>query len=126
MTRGSTGSCAATFPHELFERFGAELSGHPLRREIIATVVANDMINLGGITFAFRAMEETSVSEAAVARAFVALREIFEFDKLVAELNELPASFPTDLWCTVHLDMRRLLDRAVRWYINHVDSGRGR
>ncbi|UNK47069.1 NAD-glutamate dehydrogenase [Arthrobacter sulfonylureivorans] len=111
------------FPQELVERFGDELSGHPLRREIIATVVANDMINMGGITFAFRVLEETSVSEADVARAFVALREIFEFDKLVAELNELPASFPTDLWCTVHLDMRRLLDRAVRWYINHVDSG---
>ena len=111
------------FPQELVERFGDDLSGHPLRREIIATVVANDMINMGGITFAFRVLEETAVSEADVARAFVALREIFEFDKLVEELNELPASFPTDLWCTVHLDMRRLLDRAVRWYINHVDSG---
>ena len=43
------------FPQELVERFGDDLSGHPLRREIIATVVANDMINMGGITFAFRA-----------------------------------------------------------------------
>ncbi len=107
----------AYFPQQLRERFDAELDTHPLRREIIATVVANDMINLGGITFAFRAIEETSATEAAVAKAFVALREVYELDVMITELNELPASFPTEHWSTVHLDIRRILDRAVRWVI---------
>lgn len=110
------------FPHQLVERFEADLDAHPLRREIIATVVANDMINVGGITFAFRAMEETSVPEATVARAFVALREIYELDALIDAMAQLPPSFPTEQWCTVQLDMRRLLDRAVRWFINHVGT----
>ncbi len=107
----------AYFPTQLRERFDAELDTHPLRREIIATVVANDMINLGGITFAFRVMEETSASEVAVAKAFIALREVYELDAMVGELNSLPASFPTEHWSTVHLDIRRLLDRAVRWLL---------
>ena len=107
----------AYFPAQLRERFDAELDTHPLRREIIATVVANDMINLGGITFAFRVMEETSASEVAVAKAFVALREVYDLDTMVGELNSLPASFPTEHWSTVHLDIRRLLDRAVRWLL---------
>ena len=106
-TRGSAATLRAYFPKQLRERFDAELDTHPLRREIIATVVANDMINLGGITFAFRAMEETSATEAAVAKAFVALREVYELDIMVDELNELPASFPTEHWSTVHLDIRR-------------------
>ncbi|WP_445153903.1 NAD-glutamate dehydrogenase [Arthrobacter sp. Hor0625] len=114
----------AYFPKQLRERFDAELESHPLRREIIATVVANDMINLGGITFAFRAMEETSAPEAAVAKAFVALREVYELDIMVAELNELPASFPTEHWSTVHLDIRRLLDRAVRWVLGQGSAAR--
>jgi glutamate dehydrogenase len=105
------------FPKQLRERFDAELDTHPLRREIIATVVANDIINLGGITFAFRAIEETSANEVAVAKAFVALREIYELDSMVAELNALPASFPTEHWSEIHLDIRRLLDRAVRWVL---------
>ncbi|MDQ0868758.1 glutamate dehydrogenase [Arthrobacter sp. V1I9] len=107
----------AYFPEQLRERFDAELDTHPLRREIIATIVANDMINMGGITFAFRTMEETSASEVAVAKAFVALREVYELDVMVEELNNLPASFPTEHWSTVHLDIRRLLDRAVRWLL---------
>ena len=106
------------FPRQLRERFDADLDTHPLRREIIATVVANDMINLGGVTFAFRAIEETSANQATVARAFVALREIFELDVMVDELGALPSSFPTEHWTAIHLDMRRLLDRAVRWQVN--------
>jgi glutamate dehydrogenase len=114
----------AYFPEQLRDRFDAELDTHPLRREIIATVVANDMINLGGITFAFRTMEETSASEVAVAKAFVALREVYEFDAMVEELNNLPASFPTEHWSTVHLDIRRLLDRAVRWLLGQGSVSR--
>lgn len=114
----------AYFPQQLRDRFDAELDTHPLRREIIATVVANDMINMGGITFAFRAMEETSATEAAVAKAFVALREVYELDIMVGELNELPASFPTEHWSTVHLDIRRLLDRAVRWVLGQSNASR--
>jgi glutamate dehydrogenase len=112
------------FPRQLRERFDAELDTHPLRREIIATVIANDMINMGGITFAFRTMEETSATEVAVAKAFVALREVYELGTMVSELNDLPASFPTEHWSTVHLDIRRLLDRAVRWLLGQGGASR--
>jgi len=112
------------FPREVAARFDAELDTHPLRREIIATVVANDMVNLGGITFAFRAMEESSADEVAIAKAFVALHEIFDFESMTKALRELPPSFPTEQWCTVQLDMRRLLDRALRWLVNESSGQR--
>src|SRR5699024_4109620 len=37
------------------ERFVEDLVGHPLRREIVTTAVANDLVNRGGITFVQRA-----------------------------------------------------------------------
>ncbi|WP_105030141.1 NAD-glutamate dehydrogenase [Arthrobacter ruber] len=117
------GTLRRYFPQQLVERFDDELDTHPLRREIISTVIANDMINLGGITFAFRVMEETSVAEPVIARAFVALREIYSLGETVDALAALPADFPTDHWTTLHLDLRRLLDRAVRWFVNHVEQG---
>ncbi|WP_026535959.1 NAD-glutamate dehydrogenase [Arthrobacter sp. H14] len=114
---------AGYFPDQLSARFEEELETHPLRREIIATVVANDMVNIGGITFAYRVIEETSVSEATVARAFVVMREIYDLDTLIDGLDALPAGFPTEHWCTIYLDMRRLLDRSVRWFINQSHTG---
>ena len=117
------GTLRRYFPTQIVERFGDQLDTHPLRREIISTVVANDMINIGGITFAFRIIEETSATEAEAARAFTALREIYGVDKVLAELADLPADFPTETWSMMHLDLRRLLDRAVRWFVNHVGRG---
>ncbi|MCC9146452.1 MULTISPECIES: NAD-glutamate dehydrogenase [unclassified Arthrobacter] len=117
------GTLRRYFPKQIVERFGDQLDTHPLRREIISTVVANDMINIGGITFAFRIIEETSATEAEAARAFTSLREIYGIDKVLAGLGALPADFPTQTWSMMHLDLRRLLDRAVRWFVNHVGRG---
>ena len=50
------------FPDPLVERFDDRLGRHPLRREIITTSVVNDLVNRGGITFVFRAKEETGAS----------------------------------------------------------------
>ncbi|WP_426005559.1 NAD-glutamate dehydrogenase [Paenarthrobacter sp. NyZ202] len=107
------------FPQQVSQRFGEQLATHPLRREIVATVIANDMINMGGISFAFRAMEETTVSATAVARAFVVMRQIWDFDSVMEAIAALPASTPSEHGAAVALDMRRLLDRSVRWYVTH-------
>jgi glutamate dehydrogenase len=107
------------FPRQLSERFDIDLDTHPLRREIICTVVANDMINLGGITFAFRAIEETTATPAAVAKAFVVAREVYDLPWMVDRIAALPPEFPTGLAAEVALHMRRVLDRATRWYVTH-------
>ena len=107
------------FPRQLSERFDADLDAHPLRRQIISTVVANDMINLGGITFAFRAIEETTATAAAVAKAFVVAREAFNLPWIVNRLAALPAGYPGEHAAQATLHMRRVLDRATRWYVTH-------
>ncbi|MCZ9880379.1 NAD-glutamate dehydrogenase [Arthrobacter sp. B2a2-09] len=107
------------FPRELSERFDTEMDSHPLRRQIICTVVANDMINLGGITFAFRAIEETTATAAAVARAFVVVREAYELQRFADRVASLPPGFPSEHASAVALPLRRLLDRAARWYVTH-------
>lgn len=107
------------FPRQLSERFDADLDTHPLRRQIICTVVANDMINLGGITFAFRAIEETTATAAAVARAFVVVREAYDLPWFVDRIAGLPPGLASKHAAEVALPMRRTLDRATRWYVTH-------
>ena len=46
----------------LRERFADAIREHPLRREIIATVVVNQMVNLSGISFDHRMTEDTGAS----------------------------------------------------------------
>ena len=105
------------FPAPLVERFGEYLESHPLRKEIICTRVANEMVNLGGITFAYRVTEETNVGVDSVARAFIVARELFELGKSAALHRALPATTALEAWYTVLRDNQRVLDRVVRWLI---------
>ena len=47
------------FPAPLPERFAEHIGHHRLRRELIATIVANQLVDRAGMTFAFRLAEET-------------------------------------------------------------------
>jgi len=90
---------------------------HPLRREIISTVTVNRLINIGGITFVFRAMEETGASPVAVVRAASAAIEVFNIASVWNQINAQDNLIPSQAQTALHLESRRLLDRATRWFL---------
>jgi glutamate dehydrogenase len=105
------------FPTPLRDRYADRMTGHRLRREIVATQLVNEVVNRGGTSFVFRAMEETGASPADVLRAYVVVREIFGLREIWAAVEALDNKVPTALQTIVHLESRRLLDRAVRWLV---------
>ncbi|AKU16250.1 NAD-glutamate dehydrogenase [Luteipulveratus mongoliensis] len=115
------------FPEALRERYADQLREHPLRREIVINAVANSMINRGGITFAFRAGEETGASPEQIARAYVIAREVFGLADFVAAVEALDNKVPTSAQTGLYLEFRRLIDRSVRWILHsrptHLDVG---
>ena len=70
------------FPSALRERFASTMVQHPLRREIIATQISNELVNLSGSTFLFRVVGETAASVADITRAHTATRRAFRVDEL--------------------------------------------
>ncbi len=108
---------AAYFPAAIRQKYVGELHEHPLRREIISNAVANSMINRGGATFAFRAIEETGATPDQVARAFVICREVFGLADFVARVEVLDNVIGTESQTMLYFELRRLLDRSVRWFL---------
>ena len=105
------------FPPLLQERFGEALEAHPLRAQIISTVTTNRLLNIAGITFMFRAMEETGASAVEVVRAASAAMEIFGIPQFWQEINDEDNVIPTSAQVALHLETRRLLDRSTRWFL---------
>src|SRR5450631_3777870 len=105
------------FPNPIREKYQDKLASHPLRREIITNAVVNSMVNRGGMTFAFRASEETGATVEQVTRAFVVCREVFDMVGYVASVEELDNVVSTETQTALYLEFRRLLDRAVRWFL---------
>jgi len=67
---------ARYFPPRIVERFGHLIADHPLKRQIIATMASNDVVNSQGITFASRMGDETGASPSDVVRAFRIARDV--------------------------------------------------
>ncbi|WP_114905417.1 NAD-glutamate dehydrogenase [Ornithinimicrobium murale] len=107
------------FPGPLQDRLGDSLGEHPLRRQIIVNDLANAMVNRGGITFAFRCIEETGATVPQIARAFVVCREVFDMSGFMAAVEALDNQVPTQLQTKLYLEFRRLMDRSVRWFLNN-------
>ncbi|GGK98958.1 NAD-glutamate dehydrogenase [Mangrovihabitans endophyticus] len=110
------------FPTPLRTRFADRMAGHRLRREIITTSLVNEVVNRGGTTFVFRAMEESGASPADVIRAYVVVREVYGLRELWEATERLDNEVPTTAQTAVYLEIRRLLDRAVRWLVSNRRS----
>ncbi|MEZ5117118.1 MAG: NAD-glutamate dehydrogenase [Candidatus Nanopelagicales bacterium] len=104
-------------PVEVVSRYGDRLDAHPLRRDIINTVVGNDVVNHGGITYIYRATEETGASADEVVRAYTVAREVFDLPDFWRRINALDNVVPTAAQSALYLESRRLLDRSTRWFL---------
>jgi glutamate dehydrogenase len=111
------GALVEYFPSALRERFVATMEEHPLRREIIATELANQLVNLSGSTFVFRVAGETSASVADIMRAHMATRLAFGIDKLWADIELLDDVVASEVQADLLLGVRQLFDRATRWFL---------
>jgi glutamate dehydrogenase len=110
------------FPTPLSQRYADAMSTHRLRREITSLVLVNEVVNRGGTSFVFRAMEETGASPADVLRAYVIVRDVYRLPDLWSSLERLGCQVPVAGQTAVYLGTRRLLDRAVRWLLQSRPS----
>ncbi len=113
------------FPDPLPQRYREQMHSHRLRREIIATVVANQLVDRSGTTFAFRLAEETGASTAMLARAYAVAREVFEMRDFWVAVEALDNRIEAGTQLEMLIEGRRLVERATRWMVRssprHID-----
>ncbi|HKN96287.1 MAG TPA: NAD-glutamate dehydrogenase [Pseudonocardiaceae bacterium] len=107
------------FPSQLRERFGDRIGAHPLRREIITTMLVNEVVDGGGVSYAFRLAEEMSASATDAVRAYVAATRIFDLPALWRDIRALDNVVASSVADAMTLESRRLLDRASRWLLTN-------
>ena len=105
------------FPKPLRERFTPEIRSHQLRREIVTTMLINDLVDTAGISYAFRIAEDVGVPSIDAVRTYAATDAIFGIDHVWRRIRA--ANLPVALSDRLTLDTRRLIDRAGRWLLNY-------
>jgi len=110
------------FPRKICEQYPEQLRNHRLKREIIATQVANDMINNMGITFAQRLMDSTGAGAGDVAKAYIIARDIYQMDKFLQHIESVDYVVDAQIQMKLMSGMIRKVRRAARWFLRNRRS----
>ena len=105
------------FPSPLRERFADQIENHRLRREIAANLLANIVVDRGGISMVYRLGLETSAPGTEIAAAHFAAWRIFDLESVVNAVNELDGVVSVHNQLATHLRCRQLAERAARLLI---------
>jgi glutamate dehydrogenase len=113
------------FPRAIIDRFPDALDRHRLRRDIIATQLANSIINRGGPSFAVRTEDQTGAPPAKMAAAFAAVRDSYDMTALNAEIDRLDNAVPEKLQRDLYIAVQDLLHDRLVWFVRNVDLSQG-
>ncbi len=115
-----TGDLERYFPVVMQKKFAREIADHRLRREIVATMVTNSLVNRMGISFLHEMREETGLAAADIAQAYVLTRDAFSLRDLWGMIEALDgkvaAGVQTELFRAVNL----FIEHACRWWLRHL------
>ena len=105
------------FPPTLVSKFSEAMRRHRLKREIVSTQIANDLVNHMGITFVQRLKESTGMTPANVAGAYVIVRDIFHLPHWFRQIEALDYQVSADVQLELMDELMRLGRRATRWFL---------
>ncbi len=109
------------FPKALREQFPDAVKGHRLRREIIATALANIIVNRGGPSLVTRLVDGTGADAATIAKAYAVTRDAFGLMELNGAIDGLAGRISGEGQLGLYAEVQELLMNRIVWFIRNLD-----
>ncbi|PHQ72033.1 MAG: NAD-glutamate dehydrogenase [Sneathiella sp.] len=110
------------FPPQLSEKHASCLENHRLRREIITTIIVNQLVNRAGPTFVLQMMEEQGSTPQEVARAFALVCDVFDLNNIWAGIESLDNKVSSDVQGRMIDVTQKLARRATLWCLRRLSA----
>lgn len=105
------------FPRMISSRFRDALDQHRLKKAIVVTKLANDVIDDMGVTFIHQMQDETGASVNEIVVAYAVAKAVYDMDKLMLEIDLLNFTISSKVQAEMRHYVIRLVRRAARWII---------
>ena len=110
------------FPKEMQAKFKDQIENHPLRQDIIRTVVTNKLVNQLGGPLISSIRRETGGRACDIARAHAVVTEIFDLDDLWNKVAGLGTSVDTHIKVEMFSDLGKIMRRGISWFVRNIKS----
>ncbi|HZW16096.1 MAG TPA: NAD-glutamate dehydrogenase domain-containing protein, partial [Brevundimonas sp.] len=102
------------FPDPL-AKFEADMQRHRLKREIVSTILSNEIVNMCGPTFPERLRLSAQCDTAALVIAFEAARQVFRLDEAWDQVSGLDLKIPAEAQTALYREISTVLRRQTFW-----------
>jgi glutamate dehydrogenase len=109
------------FPPAIAGAFAGEIPHHKLRRQIVATRVVNEMVDLTGSVFVFNLERDHGIETEDALRAWLIAAGVLELPRRAGELKRNTAELTAEAEAGAFLGLERAARRACTWAIAHAD-----
>jgi glutamate dehydrogenase len=113
------------FPQSIWRHFPDAFEHHRLRRDIIATQLANSMINRGGAAIVVRLADQTGAAVDRIAAAFAAARDSYCLTAINTSIEGLDNKVASDVQLELYTATQNLLLDRIVWFLRNVDVRQG-
>ncbi|UTF60471.1 NAD-glutamate dehydrogenase [Gilvimarinus sp. DA14] len=111
--------CVEFFPERLQRNYPELLQKHQLRKEIIATALANEIVDFQGPTFVQRMQDAAGVSAVTVARAYVVARDSLALTDLWQGIEALDYQVEAQVQLELMKQLMQRMRHACRWFLRN-------
>lgn len=110
------------FPDILRKRFAEFIPGHRLSRQILATLIANDLVNNMGPAFVKRMQDDTNADIVTIARAYTAARQVCDIRSVYKMIEALDDELAASTQMTMLFELSRTLRHVCYWLIGQFGN----
>ncbi|HEX5788725.1 MAG TPA: NAD-glutamate dehydrogenase [Woeseiaceae bacterium] len=110
------------FPAVLRRRYGDLLPTHRLSRQILATMIANNIVNRMGPSFVQRMLVDTNADIVTIARAYTVARQIIRAGNLLETIESLDYKVPATAQMSMMFEVSRTLRHVCYWLIDRFGN----
>ncbi len=107
------------FPDTLNQQFEHHVSQHPLKREIIATLISNLIIDHTGPGFIHAMQQSTGHSLENVVRAYIIVSDIINLPLIRNQLDSARNSISAKAFVHAHMETIRTAERCTLWILEN-------
>ncbi|GLR64213.1 NAD-glutamate dehydrogenase [Marinospirillum insulare] len=113
------------FPEVLVERYPTLLANHRLKRELVATMLVNQLVDHLGITFVHQLQATSELSISDTIRGYAASRDIFNLEATWQAINDLDYQVEASLQLELMQQLTVGVEKSIGWLVAEMLTKEG-
>ncbi|GAK71360.1 NAD-dependent glutamate dehydrogenase [Agrobacterium rubi TR3 = NBRC 13261] len=110
------------FPSKMQKTYAGDITSHRLHREIVATSLANQVVNRGGPGFVQKLVDASGLLAPTVVKAAMIVEDGFGLKRLWSEIDKLDGQISGAVQNGLYADVARIYTDATRLYLQTTTS----